>query len=74
MLATLPVVNIAEVGLTVAIGVLLDTVVVRAVLVTALNLDIGRWMWWPSRLAGIRDDVAAPATVSREPLAHNAPE
>jgi RND superfamily putative drug exporter len=28
----------------------LDTFVVRSVLVTALNLDIGRWIWWPSRL------------------------
>jgi putative drug exporter of the RND superfamily len=34
----------------VAFGVLLDTFVVRSVLVTALNLDIGRWIWWPSRL------------------------
>jgi putative drug exporter of the RND superfamily len=30
--------------------VLLDTFVVRSVLVTALNLDVGRWMWWPSAL------------------------
>jgi putative drug exporter of the RND superfamily len=30
--------------------VLLDTFVVRSVLVTALNLDVGRWIWWPSRL------------------------
>jgi RND superfamily putative drug exporter len=34
----------------VAFGVLLDTFVVRSVLVTALNLDVGRWIWWPSRL------------------------
>ena len=33
------------------IGVLLDTIIVRSVLVTALNLDIGDRMWWPSRLA-----------------------
>ena len=36
---------------TVAIGVLLDTIIVRSVLVTALTLDVGRWIWWPSRLA-----------------------
>jgi uncharacterized membrane protein YdfJ with MMPL/SSD domain len=24
--------------------------VARSVLVTALNLDLGRWIWWPSRL------------------------
>jgi RND superfamily putative drug exporter len=36
---------------TVAIGVLIDTIIVRSVLVTALTLDVGRWIWWPSRLA-----------------------
>jgi RND superfamily putative drug exporter len=49
-LVTLPVVPFAEIGVAVAVGVLLDTIVVRAVLVTALNLDIGRRMWWPSRM------------------------
>jgi RND superfamily putative drug exporter len=50
-LGTLPVVFITELGFTVAIGVLLDTIIVRSVLVTALNLDIGRHIWWPSKLA-----------------------
>jgi RND superfamily putative drug exporter len=35
----------------VVFGVLLDTIVVRSMLVTVLNLDLGRWAWWPSRLA-----------------------
>ena len=48
VLATLPVVSFAEIGIAVALGVLLDTIVVRAVLVTALNLDVDRHMWWPS--------------------------
>jgi RND superfamily putative drug exporter len=51
VLGTLPLVFLAELGFAVAFGVLLDTIVVRSVLVTALNLDVGRHIWWPSQLA-----------------------
>jgi RND superfamily putative drug exporter len=55
VLGTLPVVTFAEIGIAVALGVLLDTIVVRAVLVTSLNLDVGATMWWPSALAKQQD-------------------
>jgi RND superfamily putative drug exporter len=51
MLGTLPLVEFTEIGFAVALGVLLDTIIVRSVLVTALTLDIGRHIWWPSALA-----------------------
>jgi RND superfamily putative drug exporter len=38
-----------QIGLIVAIGVLLDTFVVRTLLIPALVVDIGPWVWWPSR-------------------------
>ena len=51
VLGTLPLVEFTEIGFAVALGVLVDTIIVRSVLVTALTLDIGRHMWWPSALA-----------------------
>ena len=50
VLATLPLVAFAEIGMAVALGVLIDTLIVRSVLVTAINLDVGSKIWWPSKL------------------------
>jgi len=58
VLGTLPLVAFVEMGLAVALGVLLDTLIVRSVLVTALNLDLGRIVWWPSRIDGAQRPAA----------------
>ena len=60
VLGTLPLTFLTQLGIAVALGVLLDTLVVRSVLVTALNLDVGRWMWWPSKLAHRLDEPELP--------------
>jgi RND superfamily putative drug exporter len=50
-LAVLPLVTLTEIGFTIAIGVLIDTFIVRTLLVPALVLEIGDRVWWPSALA-----------------------
>jgi RND superfamily putative drug exporter len=61
ILATLPLVFLVELGFTVALGVILDTIIVRSVLVTAINLDIGGKIWWPSKLDRGEHTVVPPA-------------
>jgi RND superfamily putative drug exporter len=56
VLAALPAVAFAEIGFAVCVGVLLDTLVVRSVLVTALTMDLGRRLWWPSRFSSAADE------------------
>lgn len=49
-LAVIPILFLVQIAFIVAFGVLLDTVLVRSLLVPAVSYDIGRAIWWPSKL------------------------
>jgi RND superfamily putative drug exporter len=50
-LAVIPVLFLAQIAFIVGFGVLLDTLIVRSLVVPAISYDLGRWVWWPSKLA-----------------------
>ncbi|WP_245580290.1 MMPL family transporter [Arthrobacter castelli] len=50
-LGVIPILFLVQIAFIVSFGVLLDTVVVRSLLVPALSYDIGPRIWWPGRLS-----------------------
>ena len=52
VLGVLPLVVLAQIGVIICVGVLLDTLVVRTVLVPAIALILGDHFWWPRKVAG----------------------
>lgn len=61
VLGVLPVVTLTQIGVIVGIGVLLDTLLVRTVLVPALATLTGDRFWWPGRPQPIAESAEAPA-------------
>ncbi len=58
-LGVVPLLFLAQIAFIVSFGVLLDTLVVRSLLVPALTYDIGPKIWWPSTLARTDDDAGS---------------
>ena len=56
VLGVLPLVVLAQLGVVIGIGVLLDTLLVRTVLVPAIAVRLGDRFWWPRRFASVRAD------------------
>lgn len=46
-LGIIPILFLVQIAFVVAFGVILDTIIVRSLLVPALTLELGRYMWWP---------------------------
>ncbi len=66
-LATLPIDILVELGVAVAFGVLVDTLIVRSMLVPAIITVVGDASWWPGRLKShdVREPAAAAAAAER---------
>lgn len=73
-LAGSSVLSIAQIGTTIGVGLLLDTLIVRTFVLPSLIALLGRWFWWPTRTgirsrasssAGVRDQSAWPAMTLR---------
>jgi len=72
-LGVIPILFLAQIAFVVAFGVLLDTFLVRSLLVPAIAYDIGRAIWWPSKLwrsgpetRGAATDAGRPPRTRRE--------
>ncbi|ETB33709.1 RND family transporter [Mycobacterium avium subsp. paratuberculosis] len=66
-LLTSSVLSIAQIGTTIAVDLLLDTLVVRAFIVPSIVALLGRWFWWPSPLPR-RGVARVVKTVEPQPL------
>ncbi|MEV4766624.1 efflux RND transporter permease subunit [Micromonospora chokoriensis] len=65
VLGVLPLITLTQIGIIVCIGVLLDTLLVRTVVVPALAFLLGERFWWPGR---ITRDSPEDAPASPEPV------
>ncbi|MFE4633578.1 MMPL family transporter [Streptomyces sp. NPDC056773] len=71
-LMVIPLAFLVQIAFIVAFGVLLDTLVVRSLLVPALVLDIGPRSWWPSALARRQDPDTTGIARSETSYPHHA--
>ncbi len=60
-LGVIPIMFLAQIAFIVAFGVLVDTFIVRSLLIPALMYDIGRFIWWPNAMSKKHVDEHAVA-------------
>ncbi|MGC9377701.1 MMPL family transporter [Streptomyces sp. MH13] len=66
VLTNMPMVQLVELGFVIAVGVLLDTFLVRTYLVTSASVVLRRRVWWPGRLSRAPEEPARAG--EREPV------
>jgi RND superfamily putative drug exporter len=66
-LGVIPLLFLVQLAFIVSFGVILDTVLVRSLLVPAMAYDIGDKIWWPSKLARGNSAKAKPVAQRKSP-------
>jgi RND superfamily putative drug exporter len=68
VLGVLPLITLTQIGIIVCVGVLLDTLLVRTVIVPSLAFLSGRAFWWPGKLSrSARRQQDRPRDLAEEP-------
>jgi len=67
--ATSGVILVKEVGVGIALAVLIDATIVRALLVPSLMAILGRWNWWPATRSSVRASAMHGAEAPSRPAA-----
>jgi RND superfamily putative drug exporter len=64
--------QVRDVGIGLALGILMDTFLVRTLLVPSTVVLLGRWNWWPSRMSRVADRpesaTSAPSSTPEVPV------
>ncbi|CAO1652532.1 RND superfamily putative drug exporter [Salinibacterium sp. NYA9b] len=73
VLGVLPLITLTQIGIIVCIGVLLDTLLVRTVIVPSLAFMLGEKFWWPGRVISVGAEVRTPKRAAAEHVREHAP-